>query len=204
MFLTNFFSVKRFTKNRFESLSSAIALLLLACSLFSCNSSDNDSKAIWSYEQRQAADPDFQFYPLEMKTVGQITAKDSLSFIEKALAQPVDTLLKQNSKTLQELLQMQTLYVKYDMETMREKISSEISQLEASQKWLNSMKAKIEKYRSMSAGKVLVRQVECRFQYDVTMSTRKATKDKIYFIHATTGNVVLAQDKPAGKPLSVH
>jgi len=181
-----------------------LSLLFFSVLLSGCNNSDSDIKAIWNYEQNQVSDPDFQFYPLETKTLGQITVKDSLAFIEKSLAQPVTSLLKQNSRTLQELLQMQTLYVKYDMETLRENLSTEIGQLESSQKWLNGMRARIESYRSMSPDKVLVRRVECRFQYTVPLSSQKAEKDKIYFIHATTGHVILAQDKASGKTGSVH
>jgi hypothetical protein len=192
----------------FNSLKNSILIFTLfvftGILLSGCNSSDSDIKAIWNYEQNQVSDPDFQFYPLETKTLGQITVKDSLNFIEKSLAQPVNSLLKQNSRTLQELLQMQTLYVKYDMETLRENLSTEIGQLESSQKWLNALKARMENYRGMSPDKVLIRRVECRFQYSVPLSSQKAEKDKIYFIHATTGHVVLAQDKPSGKTASVH
>jgi hypothetical protein len=191
--------------NHLKNSNFIFATLLLFCGLLlGCSSSDNDIKAIWSYEQNQVSDPDFQFYPLETKTLGQITVKDSLAFIEKSLAQPVNSLLKQNSQSLKELLQMQTLYVKYDMETLRENLSTEIGQLESSQKWLNGMKARIESYRSMSPDKVLVRRVECRFQYTVPLSSQKAEKDKIYFIHATTGHVILAQDKPSGKTGSIN
>ncbi|MBP1640261.1 MAG: hypothetical protein H6Q17_1844 [Bacteroidetes bacterium] len=191
--------------NHLKNSNFIFATLLLFCGLLlGCSSSDNDIKAIWSYEQNQVSDPDFQFYPLETKTLGQITVKDSLAFIEKSLEQPVSSLLKQNSQTLKELLQMQTLYVKYDMETLRENLSLEIGQLESSQKWLNGMKARIESYRSMSPDKVLVRRVECRFQYTLPLSSQKAEKDKIYFIHATTGHVILAQDKPSGKTGSIN
>jgi hypothetical protein len=191
--------------NHLKKSNIIFTLLLLFGGLLSgCNGSDSDIKAIWSYEQNQLSTPDFQFYPLETKTLGQITVKDSLDFIEKSLAQPVSSLLKQNSQTLKELLQMQTLYVKYDMETLRENLSMEIGQLETSQKWLNALKARIENYRSMSPDKVLIRRVECRFQYTVPLSSQKEEKDKIYFIHATTGHVVLAQDKASGKTASAH
>jgi hypothetical protein len=56
----------------------------------------------------------------------------------------------------------------------------------------------------MSPDKVLIRRVECRFQYTVPLSSQKEEKDKIYFIHATTGHVVLAQDKASGKTASAH
>ena len=119
-------------------------LMIVACFVLAgCNGADNDTKAIWSYEQDQSEDPDFQFYPSEMKTVGQITVQDSIHFITNALAQPIDTLSLQNSRALQSLLQMQTLYVKYDMEQFRENISTEIEQLEHAQKWLNSMKNRL-------------------------------------------------------------
>jgi hypothetical protein len=191
--------------NHLENSSFIFTLLLVFCGLLlGCSSSDSDIKAIWSYEQNQVSDPDFQFYPIETKTLGQITVKDSLVFIEKSLEQPVNSLLRQNSQSLKELLQMQTLYVKYNMETLRENLSLEIGQLESSQKWLNGMKERIESYRSMSPDKVLIRRVECRFQYTMPLSSQKTEKDKIYFIHATTGRVVLAQDKPSGKTASVH
>jgi hypothetical protein len=191
--------------NRLKNRKILFTLLLIFGGLLSgCNSSDSDIKAIWSYEQNQLSTPDFQFYPLETKTLGQITVKDSLDFIEKSLAQPVNSLLRQNSQTLKELLQMQTLYVKYDMETLRENLSLEIGQLESSQKWLNGMKERIENYRNMSPDKVLIRRVECRFQYTIPLSSQKEEKDKIYFIHATTGRVVLAQDKASRKTASIH
>lgn len=187
-----------------DKLVRATVLISMCCLFFGCNSSDNDIKAIWSYEQRRTADPDFRFYPLETKTVGQVTVNDSLTFIKKSLVQPVDTLLKQNSNTLRGLLQMQTLYVRYDMETMRESIAAEIRPLEASQKWLNSMKAKMENYRNMPSDKVLLRKVECRFEYEIPLTSKKETKDKIYYIHTTSGNVMQAEEKPLTKPASSH
>jgi hypothetical protein len=198
------FTVNIAIKYTVDKVATATVLICLCGLLFGCNSSDNDIKAIWSYEQRQSANPDFRFYPLETKTVGQVTVNDSLTFIKKSLVQPVDTLLQQNSTTLRSLLQMQTLYVRSDMETMRENIAAEIGPLEASQKWLNAMKAKMENYRNMPSDKVLLRKVECRFEYEIPLTSKKETKDKIYYIHTTSGNVVQAEEKPLVKPAPSH
>jgi hypothetical protein len=170
--------------------------------LAGCSGSDKNTKAIWSYEQRQTSDPDFQFYPLETKSVGQITVKDSMAFIEKAMVQPVDSLLQQNSRAMKSLLQMQTLYVKYDMETLRETLSPEIGQLESSQRWLHFIKKRVDEYRSMPLDKVLIRKVECRYEYNIPLTVKKEIKDKIYFIHATTGNVVMVEERSISKTTS--
>jgi hypothetical protein len=163
--------------------------------MVACNSSNDDLKAIWSYEQSQTTQPDFRFYPLETKTIGQTTIGDSIQFISNDLTQPLDTLIRQNSRTLQSLLQLQSLYVKYDMETARETISVEINRLEAAQKWLNNLQNRVEEYKAEGLDKVLIRKVECRFEYDLPMSSKKVTKNKIYYIRTATGTVVLSEEK---------
>lgn len=162
---------------------------------FSCKESDDDLKAIWAYEQIQTGDPDFQFYPIETNVNGKITVNDSIRIITNGLSQPLDSLIRQNSSTLQSLLQMQSLYVKYNMETLRENISGQIDELEKSQKQLNQFRAKLTDYKRMKPDDVLIRKVECRFQYTNPLSQQKITKDKIYYISTENGDVVMAEEK---------
>lgn len=176
------------------------SLMICAFAFFSCKGSDNDQKAIWVYEQAQTGDPDFQFYPIETNETGKITVKDSIRIIADALSKPLDSLIRENSSTLQSLLQMQSLYVKYNMETLRENIAAQINELEKAQKQLNQMKNRFTDYKSMTPDDVLIRKVECRFQYINPLSRQKITKDKIYYISTESGNVVMAEEQSAATP----
>jgi hypothetical protein len=170
-------------------------LMSLCLFLTACNQNDSDQKAIWLYEQNQMVGSEFEFYPQAIRTVGVITANDSVLFIEHAMVHPLDSLIKENNRALNDLLQMQILYVKYDMELQREAISQEITQLVGVDIWLGKIRMKHEGYKKMSPEKPLIRKVECRFDYNDPLTGKKVTKDKIYFIHATTGSVLSSQDK---------
>lgn len=182
-------------KSSFRQVFSRTMVLLFLCvGMAACNNSDDDIKAIWSYEQSQSADPDFRFYPMETRQVGQLTVADSTRMITNAFNRPLDTLLLQNHRALESLLQMQSLYVKYDMEALRETVSIEINQLKAARKWLNGMKNRLEDYQRMNPAKVLIKKVECRFQYDISGLRQKGSKDKIYYICTSTNKVTTADD----------
>ena len=170
-------------------------LMSLCLFLTACNQNDSDQKAIWLYEQNQMVGSEFEFYPQTIKTVGVITANDSALFIEHAMVHPLDSLTNENNRALNDLLQMQILYVKYDMELQRETISQEIGQLEGVQIWLGKTRIKHDMYKKMPPEKPLIRKVECRFDYNDPLTGKKVTKDKIYFISTTKGNVLSSQDK---------
>lgn len=170
------------------------ASLMVGCStLFSCQGSD-DEKAIWLYEQAQTGNPDFEFYPLETKLAGVVSVSDSIRFISSSLTHPIDSLIGQNSAVLRSLLQMQSLYVKYNMETLRENISFSIIELEKAQKQLNLLKARLSDYKGMKPDAILLRKVACRFQYTDPLTQKKITKDKIYYISTEKNAVVMAEE----------
>ena len=170
--------------------------LSFVCLLLSaCTGSGSDEKAIWLYEQHQSVQTDFRFYPDYIKQVGVITAKDSVSFYEHAMGRPINTLMQENRRELQNLLQLQTVYVQNDMELQREDISEQIRKLEDVQIWLGKVDMQCRVYKMMLPQKVLVRKVECRFSYNDLLSGKKISKDKIYLLHVASGNVLSSKDK---------
>jgi hypothetical protein len=181
-----------------------LRLTLICFVVAGCNNTDSDQKAIWLYEQNQMLEGDFQFIPQEIKTIGVTTVKDSALFIDQAMVHPIDSLIKENDRALQGLFQLQTIYLKYDMELLRESLSQEITQLEGVERWLGKMKKQRDTYKKMPPEKPLVRKVECRFDYNDPLTGKKVTKDKIYFINATSGHVLSSQDKlPVNTPLPI-
>jgi hypothetical protein len=174
-----------------------IGIMLAGMALFfiACTPSHSDEKSIWAYEQSLHGEAPFRFYPDTFITVGTITVKDSLAMMQQALNnQSVDSLLKENDATLRNLLQLQTMDLRYDMELPREEVSKNIDQLQNVGKWLYNLKIKRDIYRKLSPQKPLVREVECRFSYDDPITGKKIKQDKIYYIRIGTNQVFASKD----------
>ncbi len=170
-----------------------------------CTSSHSDEKSIWAYEQSLHGEAPFRFYPDTFITVGTITVKDSLAMMQQALNnQPVDSLLKENNATLQNLLGLQIMDLKYDMELPREEVSKDIDQLQSVGKWLYNLKIKRDIYLKLSPQKPLVREVECRFSYDDPITGKQMKQDKIYYIHTGTNQVFASKIINQRDTLHVH
>jgi hypothetical protein len=168
-------------------------ILLSGCLFASCNDSNDDQRAIWLFEQHQIGNPDFQFYPDKMEVVGTITVKDSLQLLKEAFNKPIETVIAENNRHLDGLLQLQSLYIKYDLENQRIALVRDIDQLEKVSEWLTKIKSQLKSYNSMPSDKVLVRKVACKFFYYDLLGQR-ITKDNLYLISASK-NVVLSSTK---------
>lgn len=184
-----------------------IRIILAGMALFflACTSSHSDEKSIWAYEQSLHGEAPFRFYPDTFITLGTITVKDSLAIMQKALNnQSVDSLLKENDATLRNLLGLQIIDLKYDMELPREEVSKDIDQLQSVGKWLYNLKIKRNVYLTQSPQKPLVREVECRFSYDDPITGGKIKQDKIYYIHIGTNQIFASKDITQRDTLHVH
>jgi hypothetical protein len=170
-------------------------LTWMACLFMACSTSDSNEKAIWAYEQNLHGEAPFRFYPDTFVSVGTITVKDSLYMMRQALNnRSVESLMKENDATLNNLLGLQTIDLRYDLELSREEVSRDIDQLQNVGKWLNNFKIRRDIYLKMSPKMVLVREVECRFSYDDSISGGKMKQDKIYYIHVATNRVVASRE----------
>ncbi len=174
-----------------------IGIFLAGMVLFfiACTSSHSDEKSIWVYEQSLHGEAPFRFYPDTFITLGTITVGDSLAMMRQALNnQPVDSLIKENDATLRNLLGLQVMDLRYDMEMPREEVSKDIDQLQNVGKWLYNLKVKRDIYLKLPPQKPLVRKVECRFSYDDPISGKQMKQDKIYYIHTGTNQVFASKD----------
>jgi biotin operon repressor len=172
-----------------------IILIWLACLFMACTTSDLNKKAIWAYEQSLHGEAPFRFYPDTFVTVGAITVKDSLDMMRQALNnRSVDSLMKENDATLNNLLGLQNIDLRYDLELSREEVSKDIDQLQNVGKWLNNYKIQRDIYLKMPPEMLLVREVECRFSFDDSIAGGKMKQDKIYYIDDATNRVVASRE----------
>ena len=184
-----------------------IGIVLTGMALFfmACTSSHSDEKSIWVYEQSLHGEAPFRFYPDTFITLGTITVKDSLAMMQQALNnQSVDSLLKENDATLHNLLGLQIMDLRYDMELPREEVSKDIDQLQNVGKWLYNLKIKRDNYLNMSPQTPLVRKVECRFSYDDPITGKQMKQDKIYYIHTGTNQVFASKNITQRDTLQSH
>ncbi len=184
-----------------------IGIVLTGMALFfmACTSSHSDEKSIWAYEQSLHGEAPFRFYPDTFITLGTITVKDSLAMMQQALNnQSVDSLLKENDATLHNLLGLQIMDLRYDMELPREEVSKDIDQLQNVGKWLYNLKIKRDNYLNISPQTPLVREVECRFSYDDPITGKQMKQDKIYYIHTGTNQVFASKNITQRDTLHSH